>query len=86
MVPKPPAPQVEDSPQLPDGVDDYDKEMESDPFAVSIYAHDIFKYYKEREVNVFIVFGVTLCNHLRKFVETQPIFWKGKYSKSKLLL
>ncbi|KAF2358140.1 Cyclin C-terminal domain, partial [Trinorchestia longiramus] len=34
---------------LPAGVDDYDKECEMDPFAVSLYAHDIFRYYRQRE-------------------------------------
>ncbi|KAK3882843.1 hypothetical protein Pcinc_012813 [Petrolisthes cinctipes] len=34
---------------VPEGVEDYDKEMENDPFAVSIYANNIFAYYKQRE-------------------------------------
>lgn len=42
-------PAVEEKPALPDGVEDYDKEMENDPFAVALYAQDIFEYYKERE-------------------------------------
>lgn len=32
------------------GVDDVDKENLSDPVQVSMYAFDIFQYYKEREV------------------------------------
>ena len=36
-------------PALPEGVLDYDEECIEDVFAVSLYAYDIFKYYKERE-------------------------------------
>jgi len=35
---------------FPDGVIDYDKECGDDPFQVGLYASDIFKYYKEREL------------------------------------
>lgn len=35
---------------LPVGVDDYDEECTTDPFAVALYANDIFHYYKQREV------------------------------------
>lgn len=37
---------------LPAGVVDYDKECEMDPFAVALYASDIFQYYKLREVGL----------------------------------
>lgn len=55
------APVVEQEPvsKLPEGVEDYDKEMENDPFAVSLYAQDIFEYYKGREVSI-------LCNLMEK--------------------
>jgi len=39
----------EDSIHIPNGVEDYDTECLTDPFAVSLYASDIFKYYKLRE-------------------------------------
>ncbi|XP_018006504.1 G2/mitotic-specific cyclin-B3 isoform X2 [Hyalella azteca] len=39
----------EDFRKIPAGVVDYDKECEMDPFAVALYAHDIFQYYKQRE-------------------------------------
>lgn len=48
--------------KLPDGVEDYDKEMENDPFAVSLYAQDIFEYYKERE-RIF---------NIDKYIDRQP--------------
>ncbi|XP_042878470.1 G2/mitotic-specific cyclin-B3-like isoform X2 [Penaeus japonicus] len=48
--------------KLPEGVEDYDKEMENDPFAVSLYAQDIFEYYKERESNFTI----------DKYIDRQP--------------
>lgn len=47
---------------LPDGVDDYDKEMESDNHAVAVYAQEIFDYYKEREAKFPII----------KYIDTQP--------------
>ncbi|XP_045600577.1 G2/mitotic-specific cyclin-B3 isoform X2 [Procambarus clarkii] len=53
---------VDDKPQLPEGVADYDKEMESDPFAMALYARDIFNYYKERE-NKFPI---------DKYIDRQP--------------
>lgn len=34
---------------VPEGVTDFDKETESDPFAVAEYAEEIFQYYKNRE-------------------------------------
>lgn len=48
--------------KMPEGVVDYDRECESDPFAVAVYATDIFKYYKEREAKFPI----------SKYLETQP--------------
>ncbi|XP_042217786.1 G2/mitotic-specific cyclin-B3-like isoform X2 [Homarus americanus] len=63
VVTKPPTKVlVEDKPKLPEGVEDYDKEMENDPFAVSNYAHDIFNYYKERESKFTI----------GRYIERQP--------------
>ncbi|XP_037786045.1 G2/mitotic-specific cyclin-B3-like [Penaeus monodon] len=58
------APVVEQEPvsKLPEGVEDYDKEMENDPFAVSLYAQDIFEYYKGRESNFVI----------DKYIDRQP--------------
>ncbi|XP_068226748.1 G2/mitotic-specific cyclin-B3 isoform X2 [Palaemon carinicauda] len=53
---------VQLKPQLPDGVDDYDQEMENDLYAVATYAQDIFKYYKEREAKFLI----------SKYIDTQP--------------
>lgn len=53
---------VEEKPRLPDGVEDYDEEMVGDPFAISIYASDIFIYYKEREKNF----------QIDKYIERQP--------------
>lgn len=37
--------------EVPEGVDDFDKENWDDVFQVSHYAMDIFKYLKDREVN-----------------------------------
>ncbi|XP_064084485.1 G2/mitotic-specific cyclin-B3-like isoform X1 [Macrobrachium nipponense] len=54
--------QVRQQPQLPEGVDDYDREMENDLYAVATYAQDIFKYYKEREGKFTI----------SKYIDTQP--------------
>lgn len=54
--------QVRQQPQLPEGVDDYDREMENDLYAVATYAQDIFKYYRERESK----FPVS------KYIDTQP--------------
>lgn len=55
---------------VPEGVEDYDKEMENDPFAVSLYANDIFKYYKQREVcTVLYHYGL----HLR--ISYSDLFW-----------
>ncbi|XP_071547226.1 G2/mitotic-specific cyclin-B3-like isoform X2 [Panulirus ornatus] len=63
LIPKPSVKPVVDAlPQIPEGVDDYDKEMENDPFAVSIYASDIFSYYREREK----VFPID------KYIDRQP--------------
>lgn len=44
---------------VPEGVEDYDKEMENDPFAVSLYANDIFKYYKQREVCTILLLFIS---------------------------
>lgn len=38
--------------EVPDNVEDYDKENWDDIFQVSHYAMDIFNYLKEREVSV----------------------------------
>lgn len=37
--------------QLPNGVEDFDKENWNDPFQVSNYALDIFEYLKQRETD-----------------------------------
>lgn len=46
---KPPSASLQPLP-LPEGVTDFDIETKDDPFAESTYAADIFRYYKEREV------------------------------------
>lgn len=43
-----------DASTVPEGVTDYDAECRNDPFAESIYAADIFKYYKERELSFLV--------------------------------
>lgn len=54
VVEKAPVAELKQEPvsKLPEGVEDYDKEMENDPFAVSLYAQEIFEYYKAREVGI----------------------------------
>lgn len=47
---------------VPEGVTDFDKETENDPFAVAEYAEEIFQYYKNRE-NVFPI---------DKYIDRQP--------------
>uniref|UniRef100_A0A2P2I6B5 G2/mitotic-specific cyclin-B3-like n=2 Tax=Hirondellea gigas TaxID=1518452 RepID=A0A2P2I6B5_9CRUS len=47
---------------FPEGVVDYDKECEMDPFAVALYATDIFNYYKQRESKFTI----------EKYIHKQP--------------
>ncbi|KAG0693501.1 G2/mitotic-specific cyclin-B3 [Chionoecetes opilio] len=47
---------------LPEGVEDFDLEMKEDPTAVADYAHNIFKYYQEREKKFVIV----------KYIDKQP--------------
>lgn len=37
--------------EVPDGVDDFDKENWNDAFQVSHYAMDIFNYLRSKEVN-----------------------------------
>lgn len=39
--------------QLPANVEDFDSECGTDPFQTPQYAHDIFLYFKQREVSVF---------------------------------
>lgn len=36
--------------------------MENDPFAVSLYAQDIFEYYKEREVSLSVIYLISYFN------------------------
>lgn len=64
VVEKAPVAELEQKPvsKLPEGVEDYDKEMENDPFAVSLYAQEIFEYYKARENNFVI----------DKYIDRQP--------------
>jgi len=49
-------------PSVPEGVTDFDKETENDPFAVAEYAEEIFQYYKNRE-NAFPI---------DKYIDRQP--------------
>ena len=58
-----PEPDVEEKPEItgvepevPSGVDDFDKENLNDPYQVSLYAMDIFKYLKENEVSLSYVY------------------------------
>ncbi|CAL4123934.1 unnamed protein product [Meganyctiphanes norvegica] len=47
---------------VPEGVTDFDKETENDPFAVAEYAEEIFQYYKNRE-DIFPI---------DKYIDRQP--------------
>ena len=47
-------------PPVPEGVDDYDRECEMDPFAVAIYANEIFNYYKQREVAMLLFYTIMI--------------------------
>ncbi|KAK7067676.1 G2/mitotic-specific cyclin-B3 [Halocaridina rubra] len=57
-------------PVFPEGVDDYDTEMEKDPYAVACYVQNIFEYYKEREK----LFPVS------KYIDIQPDVTKSMRS------
>ncbi|XP_026289841.1 G2/mitotic-specific cyclin-B3 [Frankliniella occidentalis] len=61
--------------KLPPGVEDFDAESATDPFAVSEYAYDIFEYLKEREAKYRISDYMDKQIDLTRFMRSLLIDW-----------
>lgn len=67
---------VSDSPKVPAGVDDFDKENLLDPIQVSNYAMEIFEYMKQREK----------CFQVDNYMSRQVCFLENKLKKNMEIL
>lgn len=68
--------------QPPDYVEDFDKEKFNDPFQVSMYAMDIFKYLKSREKEFTITDYMQKQIYLSKWMRSLLIDWMVEVQES----
>lgn len=68
--------------QPPDDVEDFDKEKFNDPFQVSMYAMDIFKYLKSREKEFTITDYMQKQIYLSKWMRSLLIDWMVEVQES----
>lgn len=68
--------------ELPPGVHDFDKENWNDPFQVSNYASNIFKYLREREANYKIKDYMSEQPELSKWMRSLLIDWMVEVQES----
>lgn len=68
--------------RTPDGVEDYDLANWNDVFQVSHYAHEIFQYQKDREVQFAIADYMTRQPHISKWMRALLVDWMVEIQES----